>query len=435
MSHFPANLMQVMPWSIDRTRSLCLSGLAAAYLFILPFSSSIALRNILLGALVLMILWGWYRGAWLRNKLHTPPLFITIVFSLWTALSIASLLWSIDAAYSAHELKSEIFYAWLVLGSFWVVGNRSDEKMLTQTLWGILIGFIVISAIAVGFRVDDARELRAWFGGIGPLSTHLVFIASAIMAITVMASGEPRLQIGKFLFITLLVFALIAVAIITKNRIIWFALATQLTVYLILANRLFTKPKHWLATIIIFLLLQSVAVAFATMVADMRFSELENFDLSDQLKRDERIPIWTLAADKILAAPLLGYGYGRGILREVFTQYFANYANSGAMSHAHNIWLSVTLQTGVLGLVIFIVLLVSILTCYGKIYRSPNVLQQKIGAIGIALVVSFLIKNQTDDFFVRHNALTFWALNALLLGFAWRELGKAPSHSKLAQQL
>ena len=30
------------------------------------------------------------------------------------------------------------------------------------------------------------------------------------------------------------------------------------------------------------------------------------------------------------------------------------------------------------------------------------------------------MKNLTDDFFVRHNALVFWALNGMLLGLGQR---------------
>jgi hypothetical protein len=43
-----------------------------------------------------------------------------------------------------------------------------------------------------------------------------------------------------------------------------------------------------------------------------------------------------------------------------------------------------------------------------------------LGAIGLALVAAFLVKNLTDDFFNRHNALVFWALNGLLIGLGRR---------------
>jgi hypothetical protein len=43
-----------------------------------------------------------------------------------------------------------------------------------------------------------------------------------------------------------------------------------------------------------------------------------------------------------------------------------------------------------------------------------------LGAIGLALLAAFLVKNLTDDFFNRHNALVFWALNGMLLGLARR---------------
>jgi hypothetical protein len=42
------------------------------------------------------------------------------------------------------------------------------------------------------------------------------------------------------------------------------------------------------------------------------------------------------------------------------------------------------------------------------------------GAIGLALLAGFVAKNLTDDFFNRHNALVFWALNGMLIGLGSR---------------
>jgi hypothetical protein len=38
--------------------------------------------------------------------------------------------------------------------------------------------------------------------------------------------------------------------------------------------------------------------------------------------------------------------------------------------------------------------------------------------MGLAMLAGFVVKNLTDDFFYRHNALVFWAINGMLLGLA-----------------
>jgi hypothetical protein len=43
-----------------------------------------------------------------------------------------------------------------------------------------------------------------------------------------------------------------------------------------------------------------------------------------------------------------------------------------------------------------------------------------LGAIGLAVLAAFVVKNFTDDFFVRQNALVFWAVNGMLLGLGNR---------------
>ena len=39
-----------------------------------------------------------------------------------------------------------------------------------------------------------------------------------------------------------------------------------------------------------------------------------------------------------------------------------------------------------------------------------------LGVLGLTLLAGFVVKNLTDDFMYRHNALVFWALNGMLLG-------------------
>jgi hypothetical protein len=38
--------------------------------------------------------------------------------------------------------------------------------------------------------------------------------------------------------------------------------------------------------------------------------------------------------------------------------------------------------------------------------------------MGLCVLAGFVVKNLTDDFMHRHNALVFWALNGMLLGLA-----------------
>ncbi len=86
--------------------------------------------------------------------------------------------------------------------------------------------------------------------------------------------------------------------------------------------------------------------------------------------------------------------------------------------HAHNTFLNRALETGLAGLAAFVYP-----AGFGR-HRVPARRAERrpdtaaIGAAGLALVAGVIVKNLTDDFFVRQNALLFWALVGAGLGAA-----------------
>ena len=74
------------------------------------------------------------------------------------------------------------------------------------------------------------------------------------------------------------------------------------------------------------------------------------------------------------------------------------------------------LQLGAVGLAAFVALMAALALGYRGMLASERL--APLGVIGLTLIVGFLVKNMTDDFFYRHNALLFWAVNGMLLGFA-----------------
>ena len=92
-------------------------------------------------------------------------------------------------------------------------------------------------------------------------------------------------------------------------------------------------------------------------------------------------------------------------------------------THGHNLFLNAAVSLGALGVALLAALLTALALEHGRNLSRPGT--RVLGAIGLALVAAFLVKNLTDDFFNRHNALVFWALNGMLLGIARRPKGGA----------
>ena len=88
--------------------------------------------------------------------------------------------------------------------------------------------------------------------------------------------------------------------------------------------------------------------------------------------------------------------------------------------HAHNLFVGQILQTGIIGLALFLGLLAALCARFVRYLRHGDDALAIIGVLGLSLVAGFVAKNMTDDFLFRSNAKEFWALLALLVGFGTR---------------
>jgi O-antigen ligase len=131
---------------------------------------------------------------------------------------------------------------------------------------------------------------------------------------------------------------------------------------------------------------------------------------------DPRFALWQHTFQRIGERPWLGFGYGKSILRDELRSELGD----PLLAHAHNIFVSQWLQTGAIGVLLLVALLGTMAWQYGRYLRMDDATMATLGLVGLVLLVSFLVKNITDDFLVRPNSKEFWALNAMLIGWGIR---------------
>ncbi|MGE5170737.1 MAG: O-antigen ligase family protein, partial [Rudaea sp.] len=151
-------------------------------------------------------------------------------------------------------------------------------------------------------------------------------------------------------------------------------------------------------------------------------------DVATSIERDPRLVLWDRIAERLTARPLTGYGFGRRILADELTRETGN----PLLAHAHNVFASQWLQTGLVGLVALVAFLAALAARYTRFVRSRDDTLAFIGVLGLALLAGFVAKDLTDDFLFRSNAKELWAMTALLLGYGVRRermlaLGEAPT--------
>ena len=400
---------------------------AAAYLALLPSNAWTFARSLAFGltcSFAALILVGSWTGRW--ERIRSPGTIILCTFLGWSAWSIASLAWSIHPDYSATQLKREIGWSLLTAAAFFVAPRTAQAWRVLQVT--ALAAFAGYASLALGAELlfggwDPSR----WHSGVGPYATHVVLVAPLLL--TLMA--PPPIGFGARSAIVaaclgLLLLSLVS-ARVTDNRMVWIALAAAFATASACAAwrwhaALTRTPLRWLGPL--FALLMVLAILFIDVIHERAQSDFPpQTPVAQSLVDDPRLPLWERAGQLIRERPWVGYGFGRGIVAEQLK----GAAGSPSLWHAHNVFVAQILQTGAIGLSLFVALLVALCARFARYLRSSDDALAVIGIAGVSLVAGFVVKNLTDDFLFRSNAKEFWALLAMLVGFGTRLERRSPA--------
>jgi hypothetical protein len=96
---------------------------AAIFLFILPFTHTVALRlsSLAIAAAIAFITW---------RSHPTPPIPFKLPLLLWAGMALLSLSWALDPAYTLGEIKNEIGYTMLAFFTFYNLTQGEREWKL-----------------------------------------------------------------------------------------------------------------------------------------------------------------------------------------------------------------------------------------------------------------------------------------------------------------
>ena len=393
---------------------------AAAYLALLPSNAWTFGRSFVFGGAAVfaavIIVAGWVgRGA----RVPAPGKAIALLLFLWCGWSVASLMWSIDVEYSSTQAKREIGWSLLAIVAFYVAPASAAA-------WRVLLAFALAafaaySALAIGASLTAAGwDPSHWHAGVGPYATHVVLVAPLLLTLLApppIGFGSRARTVGAGMALLLL---LLVSARLTDNRVVWVALAvTYATASALAAWRwhasLARAPLRWLAPL--FALLIVLGIVFADVTRERAQSDFPpQTSVARTLVDDPRLALWDRTAQLIRERPWTGFGFGRGIVAEQLKVPLGN----PMLWHAHNLFVGQVLQTGVIGLALFVGLLAALCARFVHYLRRGDDALAVIGIVGLSLIAGFVAKNLTDDFLFRSNAKEFWALLALLVGFGAR---------------
>jgi putative inorganic carbon (HCO3(-)) transporter len=158
--------------------------------------------------------------------------------------------------------------------------------------------------------------------------------------------------------------------------------------------------KQWISALLIMCLVGAIA-------AGMVFERLSGVDTFTEVSR---LTIWAGAGLIFLSHPIAGIGYGN--FKTVLTETVR--VPEGFMLDAHNLYMELLAETGILGFITFIVLGFTVMRRGVKMYWNSRSLMDGVVSFGVATGVMSVMAHGTVDYLF-HNSPQFAALFFLLL--------------------
>jgi O-antigen ligase len=391
----------------------------AVLLFVLPFPGTQAARLACLLAAFLIVLFSW-------RRLAPPAVPCQGAIALWAGVVVASLLFAVDPAYSLGEIRNEVGYALIAFVAFFAWTR--DEQRLRVACLALSAGFVVIagSALIGGYLRDGEWPADAYYGGVGGVSNYLV-TAGPVLALTVVLFGRRHSSTWLALGLPFL-----AVTLLSAQRAVWPALGLQLALVCVWAWQVGVVAVGAVRLALTGVILLAL-VGGGIYVSDW-YRTGGDPESPVAMGKDLRPRVWRKVGEEILAHPLTGAGFGRGVMSRAYPALLAvddkafwhphdasRLAQNEVFWHPHNLVLTYGMSAGVPGMVAVLALFAALAWRFWRLALHGERLARLAGLAGAAMVAGVLTRNMANDFFVRDGALLFWALAGMLFGYALRQ--------------
>jgi O-antigen ligase len=339
-----------------------------------------------------------------RHRIFSHPAFLLVLFMLmgWVLCSVA---WSEDSGAALLALTRWIPNALLFVIVFAGVRTRSQ---LQWVLGAFVVGALIsaIYGLVVPAPASDLGRLEG--AGGDPNETAAALVAAAALAIALGATlrDKPFLRLLVFAVAPLCAFA----SLLTLSRGGLVAFGAALIAAVLMAGR--RRPQILALALVAATLAVGYFAFFAPASATERVTEVHG--------GTGRTDIWTVGWRMVQGAPLQGVGAGNfpiasihyllapgALLRDDFIV-------SNHPKVAHNTYLEVLAELGIVGLTLFLIVICFSIGCAVRAARYAARLKDRdIDVLARALVVALASLMAANFFISREYSKQLWLLLAL----------------------
>jgi hypothetical protein len=289
-------------------------------LFILPFRGTVSLRLACLGAALLVMIFLW-------RRLAPPPIPCKPALLFWALVALLSLFGAFDPAFTLGEIKNEILYTMIAFVAFFAVTREDLPQLLLALLAGALV--LCVWALESSLRLGVWQGLGTGYGGSGAFPGYAAAVVPMLFLLGAYTRERwQRAAVGAM-------FVLVAVtAFFSLQRIVWFVLGLEVAIALILLARggFITRYRKGLIAS-----LAGVVVLASGLLLVVQQERLQAGSVS-ALSEDIRFRLWPAVVERIAEKPLMGSGFGRGVMSQAHRDLIPK--DNASLWHAHNIFLN-----------------------------------------------------------------------------------------------
>jgi O-antigen ligase len=397
---------------------------------------SLPTEPLMLGVLFIFVIRLFYDGGYNKKILNHPVTIAILLNLIWIFITIFT---------SEIPLVSVKFFLarlWFII-PFYFIGVIIFRKFKNIPL------FVWLYAIPLVLVIFYTLYNHATFGFDKPSSNmvmhpfyndHTAYGAVVAMFIPVLLSFAIKRDLPKYhrLLALSVLFVLVLGIIFSYSRAAWLSLFLSFILYSIVLFKI--KFRYVLSTI---LLLAGLFYLFQFQLIDRLEKNkqdsstdfLEHIQSISNISSDasnlERINRWNCAIRLFKERPF--FGWGPGTYQFVYAPFQRSKektiisTNAGDMGNAHSEYIGPLSESGVLGMITFLVVVVTVMVTGLRVYRKARSLEVKWLSLAILLgLFSYFIHGLLNNFLDSDKAsVPFWGFIAILVALDIYHKGKS----------
>ncbi len=387
---------------------------------------SVPTEPLMLGVLLIFFLKLFYENT-VDRKLLRHPVTIAILINLgWILIT------SLTSELPLVSFKFLLARLWFVVPFYFIIIKLyKNYKNISKFMWFYIIPLSVVILYSLynhsltGFEEDPGHRVMTPFYNDHTSYGAVIALFLPFLFLNAFGKGNSKSRgLLKFAVFTLFVVALI----FSYSRAAWLSVGAAIVVYIIVLLRIKFK---WIALVVVIVVSGFFAFQneiFENLEKNTRESSTNFSDhlksitnISSDASNLERINRWQSAVRMFRDHPF--FGIGPGTYQFLYAPYQLSKektiisTNAGDRGNAHSEYIGPLTESGVLGMLTFMAIVVLVIVTAFRVYRRSNSRKVKMLSLVVILgLITYYVHGTLNNFLDSDKAsVPFWGLTAIIV--------------------